>query len=238
MMQPGPTPATYLGKPCIHGHVGRRWLRTGKCADCHHDRMVRWRAANPERTREHNRRYRASIPHEEYLDGLSIKRKSRAKGDNPRIGRPRRVLTTCLILLGVWLAGPAFAQRQPAPFGAPSVAAAALGAPASLVGNAHFTSACVPSSMFRAFDAFAALAGAATLQVQRYADAACLYPAGVAIPSTALALAQGARCPGSTYCGDAGANDGLPFLGLKVTVTDTSGSTNAITAVVLTQGAE
>ena len=116
--------------------------------------------------------------------------------------------------------------------------------PASIAGSGTLPSVCIASTYARAFDVFAAVAGAATLQVQRYADAAvngvggCTQPVGAAQPATAQALTQGGGCPGSTYCGDVGNNDGLPWAALKVTLTDTSGSTNAITSVILTQGAE
>ena len=90
----------------------------------------------------------------------------------------------------------------------------------------------------RALDVFSAVAGKATLQVQRYADVACTYPVGAAVPSTAQALTQSGGCPGSTYCGDVGMNDGMPFIAVIITLTDTSGSTNAITKFLLNIGAE
>ncbi len=120
--------------------------------------------------------------------------------------------------------------------------------PASLAGSASWVSACVPSLYSRAFDVVAAVAGTATLQIQRYADVTtvsgsttvpgCTLPVGAAVPSTALALTSGGGCPGSTYCGDVGINDGMPFAAIVVTLTDTSGSTNAVTSVTLLQGAE
>lgn len=147
----------------------------------------------------------------------------------------RRLAALLIILLaGPALAGPPISNNVASPSGntvVPSV-------PASLAGNASFTSTCVQAGQYRAFDAFAATAGAATLQVQRYADAACSHVAGAAVPATALALTSGGGCPGGTLCGDVGSNDGLPFVALKITLTDTSGSTNAVTAVTLTQGAE
>lgn len=114
-----------------------------------------------------------------------------------------------------------------------------LTVPASIAGSGSWISPCVAAAQYRAFDVFAAVAAAATLQVQRYADAStCIQPVGPAIPGTALALTNSGNCPASTYCGDVGANDGLPFMALKITVTDTSASTNAITSVTLIQGAE
>ena len=121
---------------------------------------------------------------------------------------------------------------------APSGAVPLAGVPASLSGSGSWTSACVAASPYRAFDVFAAIAAAGTLQVRRYADAACTYPAGPAIPASPLALASGGSCPSATTCGDVASNDGLPFLALKITLTDTSAATNVITTVVLIQGAE
>lgn len=150
--------------------------------------------------------------------------------------RTRFLVAACALAL--WApaqAAPPISQNVAAPSGNTPIA----NVPASLTGSGHFTSACIAAAQYRAFDIFAAIAAAGTLQVQRYADAGtCLTPVGVALPSTALALTNGGICPGSTYCGDVGANDGLPFLAFKITLTDTSGSTNAITAVTLTQGAE
>lgn len=131
-----------------------------------------------------------------------------------------------------WIATTAYSRLVPVA-GVP-----ASPVPASLAGSAHWTSGCIASAAARAFDVYAELAGTSTLQIQRYADAACAYPVAAAVPSTALALTSGGSCPGATYCGDVGSNDGTPFLAIKITVTDTSGSTNAITTVALAQGAE
>ena len=111
--------------------------------------------------------------------------------------------------------------------------------PASIAGSGSWTSGCIAADKYRAFDVFAAIAAAGTLQVQRYANALCASPAGPALPSTALALVTGTLCPPTaTRCGDVGSNDGLPFLALTIKLTDTSASTNAITTLTLTQGPE
>lgn len=107
--------------------------------------------------------------------------------------------------------------------------------PASIAGSGSWTSGCLAGGDFRAFDAFAALAGAATLQIQRYADPQCTYVLGTGVPATPLALASGGLCPATTFCGDIGLNDGVPFSGIKITITDTSTNTNAITVVYVTQ---
>ncbi len=142
-------------------------------------------------------------------------------------------------VLALWatavFAAPPIGQNVAAPAGNTPIPSA----PTSLTGSGHFTSACIAAAQYRAFDVFAATAGAATLQVQRYADAgACVAPVGAAVPVSALALTSGGGCPGVTLCGDVASNDGLPFVAVKITLTDTSGSTNAITALTLTQGAE
>ena len=135
------------------------------------------------------------------------------------------------------IAGPPLSPTNP---GAPSGNTPLLSPapPTSLAGNASYVSACVPASAYRAFDAHAETAAAATLQVQRYHDLACAHPLVPALPATPLALTTGAPCPGSTRCGDVGSNDGVPFIALVVTLTDTSGSTNTVSAMTLTQGAE
>ena len=111
-----------------------------------------------------------------------------------------------------------------------------LTVPASVAGSGNWVSVCVQAAQYRSFDVFADTAGAATLQVQRYADPGCTHAAGAAVPAVALALTSGGGCTGS--CGDVGSNDGLSFLAMKITLTDTSGSTNTINSVVLVQGAE
>jgi hypothetical protein len=157
-------------------------------------------------------------------------------------------LTPRVIVSGIFLAlaalSPARAQGLPpsqwGPVTGPTAdVSASLGTvPVSLTALGSFASSCVIATSARALTAFAAMQKASTLQVQRYYDSGCTQPVGAAIPSTALALAQGSGCAASTYCGSVSSNDGLPFLYLKVTVTDTSNSTNAVTAVNLAQGAE
>ena len=143
-----------------------------------------------------------------------------------------------LLLLSPWaVAQQAF--RNTGPVTAPTFTVAIPNAPTSLSGNGVWTSQCMPSGLARAFDVFAATAAAATLKVQRWGDASCTYPVGGPLPAAGpLALTTGGGCPGSTACGDVGANDGQPFMALSVILTDTSGSANAVTTVVLMQGAE
>ena len=118
------------------------------------------------------------------------------------------------------------------------------GVPASLTALQAWSSGCVAMPWSRAFTAYAAIAGTGTLQAQRYADGpvngagGCTQPVGAALPVSALALTQGGACPGSTYCGWVSANDGMPFLSLEVTLTDTSNGANAITSMTLLIGAE
>lgn len=123
------------------------------------------------------------------------------------------------------------------PLTAPS-AIVAVTHPTTVAGSATWTSACVGMAYSRALDVFAGLSGAATLQVQRYADAACTMPSGAAVPSSPLALTSGGSCPSASHCGDAGINDGMPYAALKVTIVDTSTATNTFVALVLVQGAE
>jgi hypothetical protein len=50
----------WKGEPCKHGHHAERYTRSGHCVECLHARNARvsreWRAANPERVKELNRR--------------------------------------------------------------------------------------------------------------------------------------------------------------------------------------
>ena len=110
--------------------------------------------------------------------------------------------------------------------------------PVSLSADGAYTTGCVATPWARAFDTYAQTAAAATLQVQLYADVKCTYPVGAAVPTSAQALSSGGGCPGGSYCGDVGQNNGMPFVGLIVTLTDTSDATNAIGAFVLNLGAE
>ena len=151
----------------------------------------------------------------------------------------RRVLLAFLLMM---LPAAAWAQSPQSWDKATASTAAATPptpVPASIAGSGTYSTGCVPAPYSRAFDVFAAVAGAATLQVQRYADVGtCADPVGVAVPSSPQALTQSGGCPGSTYCGDVGINDGMPYLAFVATLTDTSGSTNAVTKVVVMQGAE
>jgi hypothetical protein len=113
-----------------------------------------------------------------------------------------------------------------------------LAAPASIGASLSWVSRCLPAASTRAFTAFAAMQGAATLSVQRYADASCTQPAGGAVPSAPLVLTTGSGCPSSSYCGSDASNDGLPFLTLKMTITDTSAAANNVIAASLVLGAE
>lgn len=110
--------------------------------------------------------------------------------------------------------------------------------PASIAGNGSWVSGCLAGGDFRAFDVFVAVGGAATVQIQRYVDPQCNYAAGDAVPTTPLALSSGGVCTGGTFCGDVGNNDGMPFSSLKITITDTSGSTNAVSVVYMAQGGQ
>jgi hypothetical protein len=109
-----------------------------------------------------------------------------------------------------------------------------VGVPASLTANAAFTTPCITASGARAFTVFGALNKAGTLQVQRY-DATCTQPIGAAIPSSALVLAATSKCPVSSFCGSLSSNDGSAYSSLKISLADTSNSTN--TVVGLLQGA-
>jgi hypothetical protein len=160
------------------------------------------------------------------------------------------MLKRYLALFLLLLAAPAFAQQQqlgPLPTTtAPTVSLPIFGVPASLTSDGSFTSQCINASYYRSFTAFAAIAGTGSLQVQRYADqpphpgqpGGCTIPVGAAVPVTALSLTNGGICPGSTYCGTVASNDGMSFVSLKITLTDTSGATNAITSLSLLLGAE
>lgn len=155
------------------------------------------------------------------------------------------------LLLVAMLAAPfgAVAQQKqlgPLPaISAPSVTNPVANVPASLTSLGSFTSGCIGAGYYRSFTAFAALAGAATLTVQRYIDAptspgvgGCTVLAGAPVPPTPLPLTSGGGCPGSTSCGTVGSNDGMSFGALTITITDASTSTNGITAIQLMQGAE
>lgn len=134
------------------------------------------------------------------------------------------------------------ANAQPQSWGPTTSASTPLtpptAVPATIAGSGTYSTGCVPTTFARAFTAFAALSGAGTLSVQRYADAACTQPVAVAIPTSPLALTQGGGCPASSYCGDDGANDGHPFAALIATLTDTSASTNTVVGFTMLAGAE
>lgn len=132
-------------------------------------------------------------------------------------------------------------QPQPPPLAtvtAVTISIPLANVPASLAGDAAWTSSCINMGYYRAFSVFAGLSGAGTLQAQRYGDAACAIPVGAAVPSSALALTQGSLCVASSYCGSVGSDDGQPFLAVEVTLTDTSNSTNTIKSTAFLPGAE
>lgn len=113
-----------------------------------------------------------------------------------------------------------------------------LQTPSTIAGSGSWTSACLNMGYYRAFSVFGALSAAGTLQTQRYGDAKCTLPVGPAVPSTALALTTGAGCPSASRCGSVGSNDGQPFVGLTVTLTDTSASTNTVVSSAFLPAAE
>ena len=41
----------FTGKPCKHGHIAERNVRSGRCLECDHARIAKWPAANSERLR-------------------------------------------------------------------------------------------------------------------------------------------------------------------------------------------
>lgn len=47
----------FTGKPCKHGHVEKRRTKDGQCLKCERESAARRRAANPEKSREADRRY-------------------------------------------------------------------------------------------------------------------------------------------------------------------------------------
>ncbi len=147
------------------------------------------------------------------------------------------MLRALLIILFATTAALAQQPRDWGPVTAYS-AAVTLSPPASLAGSGAWTSPCVAASYARAFTAFAALAAAGTTSAQRYADATCAQPVGAAVPASPLVLTSGGGCPGTSFCGSNSSNDGLPYAALKVTITDTSTSTNSVVAVTLLLGAE
>lgn len=115
--------------------------------------------------------------------------------------------------------------------------------PATIAGNGSWSSACLSIGQIRAFTSFFTMSGAATLKVQRYLDIpkeiaptapGCTMPVGTGTlvdPSNPLALATGAGCnviQSGSYCGNVGADDGLIYGAVILTVTDTSASTNTI----------
>lgn len=150
----------------------------------------------------------------------------------------KRLVLAAILLL----AAPALAQQQQLsplpPISAPTLSLQVAGVPASLTSAGSFTSQCIIAQYYRSFAAFAALAKVGTLQVQRYIDGSCTYPAGAAVPATALTLTVGGLCPATTFCGTVASNDGMSFGALKVTITDASTSINGVTTLQLLQGAE
>jgi len=155
--------------------------------------------------------------------------------------RKNRVSASVLIAVALHLS-PALGQQQRQPPSLPTQTAVTIsiplvGVPSSLAGSGSWTSQCIQMSYYRAYTLFVGLAAAGTIQSQRYADAACTLPID-AVPSSAQALTMGASCPSAGYCGAFSSNDGHPFVALKVTLTDTSTSTNAIVSTAFLPGAE
>ncbi len=52
----------FTGEPCKRGHVAERQCCNRHCVECERERTRNWRAANPEKWREQNRKRRAADP--------------------------------------------------------------------------------------------------------------------------------------------------------------------------------
>lgn len=121
------------------------------------------------------------------------------------------------------------------PVAAASRAVALGDLPATIAGSGSWTSSgCIGVPLDRAFTLFVALSGAGTIQVQRFNDAACAHP----LNTLSFTLTSTGCGAGQTNCGYITSNSGMPFIALKVTITDTSGSTNTVQAASLVLGSE
>jgi formate-dependent nitrite reductase cytochrome c552 subunit len=49
----------FTGKPCVRGHVCKRWVGDRSCAECSNAKAKRWHATNPERSKELFQQWRA-----------------------------------------------------------------------------------------------------------------------------------------------------------------------------------
>lgn len=98
--------------------------------------------------------------------------------------------------------------------------------PATIAGNGNWQSGIITPYGADGILVAANLTGNATVAIQRYADLAGTLP---------VDAGQSQALTGGT-AGSIGVNDGVPYLSYQVTITDTSGSTNTVTSVAITQG--
>lgn len=155
--------------------------------------------------------------------------------------RGRLLRAAALTAIIAW-SQPSLAQQQSQPPALPQTTAVTIsiplaGVPATIAGSGSWTSQCIQMSYYRTYTLFVALSAAGTIQTQQYADAACTLPVAT-LPASAQTLINGSPCPGTTYCGAYSSNARNPFLALKVTIADTSASTNTIVSTAFLPGAE
>jgi 5-methylcytosine-specific restriction endonuclease McrA len=54
----------FTGCPCPRGHIAKKFVNSKKCLECSRERTVEFRAKNPEKAPEYDRRYRNKIGEE------------------------------------------------------------------------------------------------------------------------------------------------------------------------------
>jgi hypothetical protein len=58
----------FTGKPCNKGHVTNRRTKTGECLACRAEFLVKWRAKNPHKVKQHN-----ATQHERHAEKLAAR---------------------------------------------------------------------------------------------------------------------------------------------------------------------
>ena len=103
----------------------------------------------------------------------------------------------------------------------------ALQPPRTLEPQKSWTSSCIVSTR-NSYDVHVALELPGTLKVQRHHDANCQLPTDLTTPVT-ISLVKHRDCLEAAYCGNIGqASGGVPFMSLRVTITNTADLKNAI----------
>ncbi len=79
----------FTGNPCHQGHIDKRYVSGMACFTCHGERRKKWRADNPERTRELRREWSYKNPEKERQVAFRARAKFWDK-HRPRLNKKRR----------------------------------------------------------------------------------------------------------------------------------------------------